>query len=172
MDVYECIRSRVAVKNFTPVPVPERVVKKILRAGRWAPSQRNRQPWRFIVIRDHQTLSRLAALTRSGPYIAEAPLAIAIAIATEEARMPQFEAGRVIENMLLVAWGEGVGTSYVGGWDKERVKELLNIPEDLEFITVMPYGYPTEAARSGGKRRRPLSELTYLERFGDLWEDI
>ena len=74
--------------------------------------------------------------------------------------------------MLLVAWGEGVGTSYVGGWDKERVKELLNIPEDLEFITVMPYGYPTEAARSGGKRRRPLSELTYLERFGDLWEDI
>ena len=50
--------------------------------------------------------------------------------------------------MLLVAWSEGVGTSFVGGWDKEKAKELLGIPQDMEFITVMPYGYPTEAAKS------------------------
>ena len=145
-------------------------MKKILRAGRWAPSQRNRQPWRFIVIQDRQTLSQLASLTRSGAYIAEAPLAIAIVM--DEAKMPQFDAGRVIENMLLVAWSEGVGTSYVGGWDKEKVKELLNIPEELEFISAMPYGYPAKAALSGGKRRKPLSETTYKERFGDPWEGI
>ncbi len=74
--------------------------------------------------------------------------------------------------MLLVAWSEGVGTSFVGGWDKEKAKELLGIPQDMEFITVMPYGYPTEAAKSGGKRRKPLAETTHKERFGQMWEDL
>ena len=94
MDVYRCIRSRVAVKSFTSDPIPEPVVKKILRACRCAPSQRNRQPWHFIVIRDPLALQRLSSLTSSGAYIAEAPLAVAIVM--ENARMPQFEAGRVI----------------------------------------------------------------------------
>ena len=171
MDVYQCIRTRVAVKNFIPDPIPESVIKKILRAGRWAPSQRNRQPWHFIVIRDSQTLKQLSSLTSSGPYIADAPLAIAI-VMEESARWPQFDAGRLIENMLLVAWSEGVGTSFVGGFDHEKVKELLHIPQSMEFITVMPYGYPTEAAKSGGKRRKPLAEITHLERFGENWTDI
>jgi nitroreductase len=170
VDVYRTIRERVAVKGFTPDPVPERIIKKILRAGRWAPSQRNRQPWHFILVQDRDTLGRLASLTSSGPYIAEAPMAIAIVM--ENARMPQFDAGRLIENMLLAAWSEGIGTSFVGGFDHEKVKELLNIPDSMEFITAMPYGYPTEEAKSGGKRRKPLSETVHRERFGDLWSDI
>ena len=151
MDVYQCIRERVAVKGFTPDPVPEPIIKKVLRSGRWAPSQRNRQPWQFIVIRDRQTLKQLGSLTSSGSYIADAPLAIAIVM--DNARMPQFDAGRLIENMLLVAWGEGIGTSFVGGFDNEKVKALLGIPESMEFITAMPYGYPTKAAKSVRKRR-------------------
>ena len=86
--------------------------------------------------------------------------------------MPQFDAGRLIENMILVAWGEGVGASMVGGFDHEKVKELLNIPDSMDFITAMPYGYPTEAAISGGKSRKPLSETTHVERFGERWTDI
>ena len=170
MDVYRCIRTRVAVKGFKPDPIPEVVIKKILRAGRWAPSQRNRQPWHFIVVRDRQTLQQLASLTSSGAYIAEAPLAIAIVM--ENARMAQFDAGRLIENMLLAAWGEGVGTSFVGGFDHEKVKELLHIPEPMEFITAMPYGYPTEDAMSGGKRRKALADITHVERFGEMWADL
>ena len=113
MEVYRCIRTRLAIKSFIPDSIPEPAVKKILRAARWAPSQRNRQPWHLIVIRDRQTLKQISSLTSSGTYIAEAPLAIAIVM--ENARMPQFEAGRLIENMLLVAWSEGIGTSlYLG----------------------------------------------------------
>ena len=167
MDVYQCIRDRVAVKGFKPDPIPDWVINKILMAARWAPSQRNRQPWHLILIRDKGTLRELASLTSSGPYIAEAPLAIAVAI--EGSRMPQFEAGRLIENMVLVAWSEGIGTSMVGGWDRDKVKELLNLPEEMEFITAMPYGYPTDEATSGGKRRKPLSEIIHEERFGESW---
>jgi nitroreductase len=170
MDVYQCIRTRVAVRSFTPDPVPGSVIEKILRAGRWAPSQRNRQPWHFIVVQDRQTLKELGSLTANGPYIADAPLAIAIAM--ENARMPQFDAGRLIENMLLAAWSEGVGTCFVGGFDHEKVKELLHIPESMEFITAMPYGYPTEAAKAGGKRRKPLAETAHKERFGERWDGV
>ena len=120
MDVYECIRRRVAVRSFTADPVPEAVIRKIPRAGRWTPSQRNRQPWHFIVVREREPLNQLGSLTSSGSYIADAPLAIAIAM--DSARMPQFDAGRLIENMLLVAWSEGVGTCFVGGFDHEKVK--------------------------------------------------
>ena len=167
MDVYECIRRRVAVRSFTTDPVPEAVIRKILRAGRWTPSQRNRQPWHFIVVREREPLNQLGSLTSSGSYIADAPLAIAIAM--DSARMPQFDAGRLIENMLLVAWSEGMGTCFVGGFDHEKVKELLNIPKSMDFITAMPYGYPTEAAKSGGKRRKPLAEVTHKERYGERW---
>ncbi len=170
MDVYECIRSRVAVRSFLPDPVPEPVIKKILRAGRWAPSRRNSQPWQFIVLQDRHTLKQLATLTSSGSFIADAPLAIAIVF--EGARMAQFDAGRLIENMLLVAWSEGVGTCFVGGFDHEAVKEMLHIPQFMEFITAMPYGFPTDAAVSRGKTRKPLEELTHRERFGERGADV
>ena len=169
MDVYECIRSRVAVKSFRPDPVPDRVISKVLRAARWAPSQRNRQPWHLIVVRDKKTIRNLASLTSSGAYISEAPVAIAVVM--ENARMPQFDAGRLIENMLLAALSEGVGTSYVGGYDHAAAKELLHIPQEMEFITVMPFGYPTEEAKSAGKRRKPLSETAHKEHFGNTWTE-
>ena len=164
MDVYDAIRSRVAVRSFKPDPVPDAVLNKILRAARWTPSRRNRQPWHLIVIKDKDTLSKLAGLTSGGAYIADAPMAIAVAM--DDKRMAQFDAGRLIENMLLVAWSEGIGTCMVGGWDQDAVKELLGIPEDMEFITAMPYGYPADSAPSG-KRRKPLSEFVHMERLAN-----
>ena len=84
----------------------------------------------------------------------------------EGARLPQFDAARAIENMILTAWSLGVGTVYVQGIDRDAVKDLLGIPEELDLITVMPFGYPTEAAKSVGKRRKPLAEIASIERFG------
>ena len=123
MDVYDAIRSRVAVRSFKPDPVPDAALDKILRAARWSPSRRNRQPWRLIVIKNKDTLTKLAGLTSGGSYIADAPMAIAVVM--DDKRMAQFDAGRLIENMLLVAWSEGIGTCMVGGWDQDAVKELL-----------------------------------------------
>ena len=165
MSVYETIRSRVAVRQFKSDPVPDDVVRRVLLAARWAPSQRNRQPWHLVVVEDRHTLEQIGALASSGAYIAEAPVAIAFAM-EESARMVQFDAARAIENMLLVAWEHGVGTSYVGQMDRDRIKELLGIPEGMELVTVMPFGYPTEDALAGGKRRKPLGEISHRGRFG------
>lgn len=163
-SVFESVRARVEVREFKPDPVPEAAIRKILEAGRWSPSQRNRQPWHFIVIQQRDTLQQLGALASSGPYLAEAPLAIAVV--TDGARAPLIDGTRAIANMQLVAWEEGLGSCWIGGVDREGVKRLLNIPERCELITVLPFGYPTDAAKALRKRRKPLAQIAHHERFG------
>ena len=112
MDVFECIRRRRTVRDFKPDPVPETIVRKILQAARWAPSSSNSQPWHFIVIEDRQMLAKLGEVATQGPFIAGAPMAIAIVM--ENAFRPQLDAGRAIQQMELVAWSEGLGACFVG----------------------------------------------------------
>lgn len=163
METLQCIRERVAVRAFKDEPVPETILLKVLEAGRWAPSSKNTQPWHFIVIRDRTTLRELAALTPTGPFLAKAPLVIAIAMLG--AKMPHADAARAIQNMVLAAWDVGLGTCWIGNFDEKGVKALLNLPEDAHFITAMPFGYPlSEALR--GKRRKSLREIVHWEKFG------
>jgi nitroreductase len=164
MSVLECVRARIETREFKPDPVPEAVLQKILEAGRWSPSQRNRQPWHFIVVQEPETLKQLGAMAPSGPYLADAPLAIVVV--TDGARVPLIDGTRAISSMQLVAWEEGLGSCWVGGVDREGVKRLLDIPESCELITVLPFGYPSEAAARLKKRRKPLQQLAHRERFG------
>jgi nitroreductase len=80
MEVFEGIRTLLAVRRYLDRLVPEPIIRKILEAGRLTGSAMNLQPWQFIVIREGETLRRLGALARSGPYIAQAPLAIVVAV--------------------------------------------------------------------------------------------
>src|SRR5262245_50251982 len=168
MDIFACIRTRPAVRNFRPDPIPEDVVKKMLEAGRQAHSQRNRQPWRFVVIQDRNTLKQIGALASTGPYIADAPLAIALAIAG--AKNPYIDATRAAECLMLTAWGEGLGSCWVGGLDRPQIKALLGIPDDAELITVIPFGYPTDEEKAKKKVRKRLGKIAYKERYGQAYQ--
>ena len=169
MEVYECVRSRLTVRDFKPDPVPGRIITKLLQAARWAPSSRNRQPWQFIVIRDRGTLEQIGRIASSGPYISQAPLAIAVAM--ENVNRSELDAGRAVQQLELTAWSQGLGTCFVGLRDQEQtqIKELLGIPQDLRLMTVLPLGYPTESARAGSKLRKPLSEIAHREQFGQKY---
>ena len=164
MDVHECIRKRREIREFRPDPLPEASVRKILEAGRLAPSQRNRQPWHFIVVREPEMLKRIGALASTGPFIAEAPMAVAVALSGS--KMPQGDASRAVQQMVLAAWAEGIGSCWVGGLDREAIKQLLGIPTEMELITVLPFGYPKEPRAKGKKDRKPLSQVAHRERFG------
>ena len=170
MSVFECVRGRIETREFKPNVVPEAALQKILAAGRWSPSQRNRQPWHFIVVQDKEILKQLAAMAPSGPYLVEAPLAIVVV--TEGARAPLIDGTRAISSMQLVAWEEGLGSCWVGGVDRDGVKRLLDIPEGCELITVLPFGYPTDAAKRLRKRRKPLEQLAHRERFGTPFHPV
>src|SRR5207249_11151166 len=112
MDVVEAIRTLLAVRSYQDKPVPDALVRRIVVAGRLTGSGMNGQPWHFIVIRDGETLRRLGALASSGPYVAHAPLAIAVA--TDKTRFAVSDASRAIQPMLLTAWGDGVCSNRGG----------------------------------------------------------
>jgi nitroreductase len=123
----------------------------------------NAQPWHFIVVENRDTLRKLGALARSGPYIAQAPLAIVVAI--EDTRFAVSDASRAIQSMMLTAWSEGVGSNWAGFFGLEPVNALLGIPQELQVLAIIPFGYPAQPAGRGKKKRKPLSEVVHREQF-------
>jgi len=168
MDVFDAVRTLLAVRSYQDTPVPDAVVRRIVEAGRLTGSGMNRQPWHFIVVRDRDTLRRLGALASSGPYIARAPLAIVVA--TDRTRFAVSDASRAIQSMLLTAWADGVGSNWVGFGGLENVKALLDIPANLDVLAILPFGYPARAVGRGKKQRKPLREVAHLERYGRPFE--
>jgi nitroreductase len=168
MDVFEATRTLLAVRSYRDQPVPDAVVRRIVEAGRLTGSGMNGQPWHFIVVRERETLRRLGALASSGPYVAQAPLAIVVA--TDRSRFAVSDASRAIQSMLLAAWAEGVGSNWVGFGGLDKVKGLLEIPAGLDVFAILPFGYPTRTLGRGKKQRKPLREVAHLERYGRPFE--
>jgi nitroreductase len=169
MDVFEAIRTVLAVRRYQDKPVPEATVRRIVEAGRLTASAMNEQPWHFIVVQDRETLHRLGTLAPTGPYVAEAPVAVVVAI--EKSRFAVSDASRAIQSMLLAAWADGVGSNWVGFvGGLENVRALLEIPAKLEVLAILPFGYPVGVVGRGKKRRKPLEAVAHRERYGRAFE--
>ena len=164
MDVFDALRTLLAVRRDQDRLVPETIIRKIVEAGRLTGSAMNLQPWHFIVIQDRETLRRLGALARSGQYTAQAPLAIVVAV--EKTGYAVSDASRAIHSMLLTAWSEGVGSNWVGFGGLEKVRSLLGIPAKLDVLAILPFGYPADKIGRGKKNRKPLGAVAHRERYG------
>ena len=168
MEVFEAVRTVLAVRSYEEKPVPADIVRRILQAGRLTGSSMNGQPWQFIVVENRDTLRQLGRLARSGPYIAQAALAIVVAI--ERTEYAVSDASRAIQSMILTAWSEGVSSNWVGFLGPAEVKPVLSIPDYLDVLAILPFGYPAHALGLGRKRRKPLSKVAHRERFGRPFE--
>ena len=168
MEVFEAVRTVLAVRSYKETPVPSNVIRRIVESGRLTGSSMNGQPWHFIVVQNPETLRQLGRLARSGPYVAQAPLALVVAI--ERTTYAVSDASRAIQSMILTAWGEGVGSNWVGFLGLTEVKPLLGIPDDLDVLAILPFGFPAQALGRGKKRRKPLSEVARRERYGHPFE--
>ena len=172
MDVYDAVLTRLTVREYKPDAVPDDVVGRLLEAGRLSPSSQNLQPWHFIVIRDAATIKRLGEMATQGPFLGDAPLAIAVV--TDDTPRAPLDAGRAIQQMELVAWEAGMGTCFIGIRDAAQnaaIKEVLGIPADLVLLTILPFGYRKSAdiGRHGRRNRRSLSDVAHAERFGNTY---
>lgn len=168
MDVFEAIRTLLAVRSYQDRPVPDDVVRRIVEAGRLTGSGMNRQPWHFIVVRERDTLRKLGAMASSGPYVAQAPLAIVVA--TDKSRFAVSDASRAIQSMLLAGWADGVGSNWVGFGGLEKANALLDVPAGLDVLAILPFGYPARAVGRGKKQRKALRDVAHLERYGRPFE--
>ena len=167
MDVAECLDTRLTIREFKPDRVSIDVTTKILQAGRGAPSSRNRQPWQFVVITDSEMLKQIGSIAASGPFIADAPMAIAVFM--RDAERPDLDAGRAIQQMEIMAWSLGLGTCFVGFSDAGaalKVKQMLGVPMDFDLITVLPFGYRLDSVRGRNRKRKPMSGIAHMGRFG------
>lgn len=165
MDVFDGIRTLLAVRQYQDRPVPEATVVRIVEAARLTGSAMNAQPWHFIVVQDRDTLRELGRLARSGPYVAQAPLAVVVL--ADKSRFAVSDASRAIQSMMLAAWADGVGSNwvgFVGGLDD--VKALLKVPAALDVVAIVPFGYPTRSIGRGKKQRKALRDIAHRERYG------
>ncbi|HHY55339.1 MAG TPA: nitroreductase [Chloroflexi bacterium] len=164
MEVYEAIQTMLAVRSYADKPIPPDAVQRIVEAGWLTGSSMNMQPWHFVVVEERATLQQLGALARSGPYIAEAALAIAVVI--ERTTYAVSDASRAIQSMMLTAWAEGIGSNWVGFHGLDAAKPVLGVPETLDLFAIIPFGYPARPVGQGKKKRKSLAAVAHRERFG------
>jgi nitroreductase len=153
-----------AVRRYRDEPVPETTLHRVVEAGRLTGSAQNLQPWQFIVVQDRGTLRQLGALARTGAHVAQA--AAAVVVTVERTPFAVSDASRAIQSMLLAAWGDGVGSNWVGFGGLEEVRALLGVPAGLDVLAILPLGYPAGAVGRGRKRRKPLAAVAHRERHG------
>lgn len=165
MEVLDGIRTLLAVRQYQDKPVPVATVQRIVEAARLTGSAMNAQPWHFIVVQDRDTLRQLGRLARSGPYVAQAPLAVVVAV-EKNSRFALSDASRAIQSMMLAAWADGVGSNWVGFSGMDEVKALLKVPAALDVVAIVPFGYPARPVGKGKKQRKPLREIAHRERYG------
>jgi nitroreductase len=168
MEVFEAIRTILAVREYDSRPIPPDVLSRIVESGRLTASAMNAQPWHFIVVQDKDTLRKLGSLIGSGPYISGAQAAIVVV--TDKNAFGLSDGSRAIQDMLLTAWSEDVGgnwTGFAGGLD--AIKSAFGIPGELDVIGVLPLGYPKNAIGKGKKNRKPLPEVAFREKWGQAF---
>ncbi|MGA2112985.1 MAG: nitroreductase family protein [Anaerolineales bacterium] len=164
MEVYEAVRTVLAVRTYRDKRVPPEVVRRIVEAARLTASSKNDQPWHFIIVENPETLKKLGGLAQTGRYIAQAPLAIVVAM--EKSVFAVSDASRAIQSMVLTAWSEGIGSNWVGFGNLDAVKPVLGIPDAIDVLAIVPFGYADKAIGKGKKKRKPLSQIAHRERFG------
>ena len=164
METFEAVRTILAVRRYQDKPVPADAVHRIVEAGRLTGSSRNLQPWHFVVVRERETLREIGRRAPTGPYVADAALAIVL---TAERASPYgvSDASRAAQSMMLTAWSEGIGSNWAGFRNLEPVGELLGVPAEYEVLGVLPFGYPAQRVGRGKKNRKPLSEVASAERW-------
>jgi nitroreductase len=167
METFDAIRTVLAVRRFRDEPIPDEIEREIVEAGHLTASSMNGQPWHFIIVREKDTLRQLGALAPTGRYIPQAPLAIVVGIS--ESPFGVSDASRAIQSMILAAWSRGVASNWVGFHGLEASKPVLGIPDEIEVLAIVPFGYPAQAAGTGHKKRKPLGEIAHLERFSQSY---
>jgi nitroreductase len=170
MELYEAIQKRSSVRAYTDRPVEEDKLQRVLQAVRLAPSARNTQEWKFIVVRDAELRAQLAAASEQ-KFLAEAPIVVA-GVTTEPDRemMCKVPAGPVnlaiaMEHLALAAAAEGLGTCWVGHFPQDACCNLLDVPPTAKIVELMSLGYPAEALSGTSQPRKALDEIVCYERF-------
>lgn len=154
MRLYDFILSRRSIRKFKPAPLERSVLEKIVNAGRLAPSAGNLQPLEFVVVDDAGVRAQVFPCLRWAAYISpegnpkpgQEPAAYIVTLVNTAVRDKgyEYDVGAAMENMTLTAWEERVGSCWLISIVREKLAEILRIPEGYRVDSVLALGYPAE----------------------------
>ena len=179
MDTLSCIKTRRTIRKFLEVPVEREKLGNILNAGRLAPSAGNLQDWRFVVVFNEEKRKSIAEACQKQYWMELAPIHIIVCsdssiterfygkVGKEKFSLQQ--AGAVIENMLLTAHSEGLGSAWVGAIEEDMLRRSAGISDSITIHAVIAIGYSDEEASAPNKL--DLENITYINDWGSKIED-
>ncbi|NIO36453.1 hypothetical protein GTO27_01985 [Candidatus Bathyarchaeota archaeon] len=176
--VIKAIQERRSVRYFLPSELDEETLEQILDAGRWAPSWINSQPWTFIVVMDKQSKRKIGRIGNRKTSFSKADwmddAAAVIVVTVDPSQDPKHyvEDGAIAaQNMALAAHSLGYETYYLGIYEskegsrsaEKEVKKLLQVPEEMRVIAVLPIGIPERELQSS---RKDLNTIVFYDKYG------
>jgi nitroreductase len=168
LDTQKTIMSKLDIRQFEAKKVPADVKLKVLEAARASGTGLNKQEWRFILVQEREAIKRLAEDSTSGGWVAGANFAV-IVLADPKLGFHLIDSGRAIQNIQLAAWDQGVISGLYTGFKEERMRKDFAIPDELKPTVVVGFGYPVKKIL-GKKNRKPLSELAFVDKYGNKFE--
>ncbi len=171
MKVFDAMKARTSVRAYADTPVSDDSLDRILESARISPSAMNYQPWHFVVVKDPEKRKAMSKARYAG-FLKESP--VVIVGCGDKRRSPEWHVVDVtiaLQNMVMTATAEGLGTCWIGSFDGELIRGLLKIPEHMEVVALLAVGHPRKkvdlmAAIARSKSRKRLSEIVSHEEFG------
>jgi len=163
------IQKRHSVRSYQPRPVEKEKLLTVLEAARQAPSAKNVQEWRFVIVQDEATRRKLMVAANNQGFVGEAPVVIACCATNTDYVMRcgqlcyPIDLAIAIDHMTLQAVEEGLGTCWVGSFYEDQVKAILGIPKEVRVVELLALGYPKD--RQGPKNRLPLDQIACHEKW-------
>jgi len=154
MSLYDLVLSRRSIRQFRPESISRDTLRKLVNAARFAPSASNLQPLEFVVVDEEETRKKIFPCLKWAAFIApqgnpkpgQEPVAYIVVLVNFKVKEKGFEydLGAAMENMILAAWEEGIGSCWIVTIDRDKIREILNIPQDFRVDSVLALGFPAE----------------------------
>ncbi len=173
MDIFQVIRDRRSIRKYKDTPVEQEKIEQVLEAARLAPSWKNMQCWRFLVLTDSEKRNSLgAALPDENPGKKAILMAPAVIVACGNPAESDVENGIdyyvadvaiAFEHLCLAAHALGLGTCWIGWYDEKAVRNALKIPEEFRIVGITPLGYPDQEPKP--RPRKELGEIAFYNEW-------
>ncbi|MBN1124466.1 MAG: nitroreductase family protein [Sedimentisphaerales bacterium] len=168
MDVLEAINKRYSCRDYLDRPVEPDKVKKVLDAARLAPSARNFQDWRFVIVTDKALRAKMSEAANNQKFVGQAPVIIVGCSNNNHVMRCGQAVGPIdvsiaLEHIALQATAEGLATCWIGSFYPEKVRTILGIPDNIMVIEMMTLGYPADQKKP--PKREPLQAIVSYEKW-------
>ena len=165
LSLVDTVLGRRSIRRYEKKEIPDDVLRKILEAGRQAPSAANRQPLHFIVVND-DNIKKEFSKGLFNRFIKDSPVTIVGCANTGDILTGKWsivDTTIAFQTMVIAAWTMGVGSCWVGDFKEDRVKQLLKIPDTWKVVALVSFGYPAEQPKP--RRKKSITELVGFNGF-------